>query len=74
MVAIRAEAASIRRNIILPPKAPRSDAKQALMQGLAAVLDAAIMPNGSTDLRRGILTVVYNYDIEAFEIRWDIAK
>lgn len=74
MVAIRAEAATVRRNIVLPPKTPRSATKTALLQGVTAVLDAAIMPSGSTDLRQGILTAVYNYDIEAFEIRWDIAK
>lgn len=74
MVAIRAEAATVRRNILLPPKTPRGAAKTALLQGITAVVDAAIMDNGQTDLRQGILTVVYNHDIEAFEIRWDIAK
>lgn len=74
MVAIRAEAATVRRNIILPPYTPRSATKKALLQGITAVVDAAINDSGQTDLRQGILTVVYNYDIEAFEIRWDIAK
>ncbi|MBT2587976.1 hypothetical protein [Arthrobacter sp. ISL-95] len=74
MAAFRAEAATVRRNIILPPKTPRRAAKTALLQGVTAVLDAAIMDSGETDLRQGILTAVYNHDIEAFEIRWDIAK
>jgi hypothetical protein len=69
------ELASVRRDIKLHPKeSSRRLTRDALWFGVGAVLDAAIMPDGTSDLRRGVLTAVYNYDTESFEIRWDLAK
>lgn len=69
------EPSSVLRVISLHPKeSSRRLVKDALWFGVGAVLDAAIAPDGITDLRRGILTAVYNYDTESFEIRWDLAK
>ena len=69
------EASSVLRSIHLHAKdSSRRLVKDSLWFGVGAVLDAAIMPDGTTDLRRGILSAVYNYDTESFEIRWDLAK
>ena len=69
------EPSSVLREVKLHPKeSSRRLARDALWFGVGAVLDAAIAPNGTTDLRQAILTVVYNYDTDSFEIRWDIAK
>lgn len=74
MVAIPAELSSVRRDVKTLACDYRADIKASLLDGIFDVIDAAIARNGSTDLRRGILTAVYNYDTESFEIRWDIAK
>lgn len=74
MKQIAAEASSIRREVKLTGDTPRLETRNILGFGIADVLDAAITYGGTTDLRQGILTAVYNYDTESFEIRWDIAK
>jgi len=74
MPAVTAEASSIRRDVKITGETPRLDARNDLGFGIAAVLDVAMAYGGTTDLRQGILTAVYNYDTESFEIRWDIAK
>lgn len=71
---VTAEAASVRRDVRVDHTTSRKLARNAIGFGIADVLDAAISPDGTTDLRQAILTVVYNYDTELFEIRWDIAK
>jgi hypothetical protein len=70
---IPAEPSSIRRDVPLG-NVPRRLVRNQLGYGIADVLDAAITPGGTTDLRQAILTVVYNSDTTSFEIRWDIAK
>lgn len=74
MQRVTAEPSSVRRDVKVNQKTGRRLARNALGFGIADVLDAAISPHGTTDLRQGILTVVYNHDTELFEIRWDIAK
>lgn len=69
------EPSSVRRDIKLHAKeSSRRLVKDSLWFGVGAVLDAAIAPDGTSDLRQGILTAVYNYETESFEIRWDLAK
>jgi len=74
MPAVTAELGSIRKDVKLNGETPRAVSHGMLAHALLDVLDAAITPGGTTDLRQGILTAVYNYDTESFEIRWDIAK
>jgi len=69
-----AEVSRVRKDVKLPATRPRREAGIDLASGVSMVLDAAFGGAGSTDLRRGILTAVYNYDTESFEIRWDLAK
>jgi hypothetical protein len=70
----RANVSSVTRSVHLPGWTPRSEVKEPLGRALLDVLDAAIDVGGFTDLRRSIITAVYNYDTEEFEIRWDLAK
>jgi hypothetical protein len=70
----RANVSSVTRSVHLPASTPRSEVKEPLGRALLDVLDAAIDIEGYVDLRRSILTAVYNYDTEEFEIRWDLAK
>lgn len=74
MPQVTAEASSIRRDVKITGDTPRLDTHVQLGHALLDVLDAAITRGGTTDLRQGILTAVYNYDSQSFEIRWDIAK
>jgi hypothetical protein len=73
-MAITAEASSIRRDVKITGDTPRLEARDLLGRALLDVLDAAITYGGTTDLRLSVMTVVYNYDTEAFEVRWDLAK
>lgn len=52
----------------------RRAGRNMLGYGIADVLDAAFAPSSHADMRRSILTAVYNYDTRSFEIRWDLAK
>jgi len=74
MPEVTAEASRIRRDVKITGETPRLDARNDLGYGIADVLDVAMAYGGTTDLRQGILTAVYNHDTESFEIRWDIAK
>ncbi|MDR6794346.1 hypothetical protein J2X12_002917 [Pseudarthrobacter oxydans] len=74
MPQVTAEASSIRRYVPANLTQSRTAWRNALGYGIADVLDAAITPGGTTDLRQAILTAVYNHDTQSFEIRWDIAK
>jgi len=69
-----ASVTSVRKDAYLPGSTRRTDAKRILHESIGSVLDAAIDMRGKTDLRQSILTAVYNYDTESFEIRWDLAK
>lgn len=71
---VRASVSSVTKSVPMPPSTPRSEVKEPLGRALLDVLDAAVDVGGYTDLRRSIMTAVYNYDTEAFEIRWDLAK
>lgn len=71
---VAAEPSSVRRDVKVNQKTSRRLARNALGFGIADVLDAALSPGGTTDFRQGILTVVYSYESESFEIRWDLAK
>lgn len=73
MVKIAAEPSSIRKDVPMG-NVSRRVGRNMLGHGIADVLDAAFTPSSHADMRRSILTVVYNYDTEAFEIRWDLAK
>lgn len=68
------EFSSIRREVPITGETPRLETRNKLGYGIADVLDVAIVAGGTTDLRQGILTAVYNYDTQSFEIRWDLAK
>ena len=74
MSRVTAEASSIRTDIPADLSQSRMTWRNALGYGIADVLDAAITPGGTTDLRQAVLTAVYNHDTQSFEIRWDIAK
>jgi hypothetical protein len=64
----------VSKAVHLPARTPRGEVKEPLGRALLDVLDAAVDVDGYTDLRRSILTAVYNYESESFEIRWDMAK
>jgi hypothetical protein len=70
----RAHVSSVTKAVHLPARTPRSEVKEPLGRALLDVLDAAVDVDGFTDLRKSIMTAVYNYDTESFEIRWDLAK
>lgn len=74
MPQITAEPGAVRKDVPLLAGDSRRHVRASLFDGIYDVLDVAIGYSGTTDLRRGILTAVYNYDTESFEIRWDIAK
>jgi hypothetical protein len=74
MQQVTAEASTVKREVKIGAETSRMLARNAIGFGIADVLDAAITPGGTTDLRRSIITVAYNYETESFEIRWDIAK
>lgn len=74
MQQIEAQIGSVRKDVKLLAHDYREDVKASLLDGLFDVIDAAIPRYGETDLRKGILSAVYNYDTESFEIRWDLAK
>ena len=74
MPQVTAEVSSIRKEVPVSLAASRRVWRNALGYGIADVLDAAITPGGSTDLRSAILTAVFNHDTSSFEIRWDLAK
>ena len=69
-----AQVAGVRKDVHLPGSTPRAGARRILHEGIGDVLDAAINWRGKTDLRRSIMSVVYSYETESFEIRWDLAK
>lgn len=52
----------------------KNSARLLVDQTIKQVLNEAFRTTGVSDLRAGILTAVYNYDTESFEIRWDLAK
>lgn len=70
----RAKISSVTKGVHMPACTPRSEVKEPLGRALLDVLDAAVDVDGYTDLRLSVLTAVYNYDTESFEIRWDLAK
>ena len=69
-----ANISSVTKSVHLPARTPRTEVKEPLGRALLDVLDAAVDVDGYTDLRKSIISVVYNYDTESFEIRWDLAK
>jgi hypothetical protein len=73
-MAITAKVNAVRRDVWIPGNRALRHAKQQLVEGIASVIDAAIPDRDAFDPRQGILTVVYNYDTEHYEIRWDLAK
>ena len=70
----RANISSVTKSVHLPAHTPRNEVKEPLGRALLDVLDAAVDVDGYADLRKSIVTAVYNYETESFEIRWDIAK
>jgi len=73
-MAIAARVKSVRADVKAPGSMPLRYAREELTAGIANVLDAAIPNRNAYDPRQGILTVVYNYETQSFEIRWDLAK
>lgn len=74
MPRVTAEASTVKREVRVDGTTGRTLARNAIGFAIADVLDVALSRGGTTDFRRGILTAVYNYDTESFEIRWDLAK
>jgi hypothetical protein len=73
-MAITAKVNAVRKDVMVSGKTTLRNARYALADGIIDVLDAAIPDRAAFDPRQGILTAVYNYDTESFEIRWDLAK
>lgn len=65
---------AVRKDVKVPGGTTLRLARYALVSGVIDVLDAAIPNRNAFDPRQGILTVVYNYETESYEIRWDLAK
>jgi hypothetical protein len=73
-MAITAKVNAVRKDVKVSGKTTLRNARYALADGIIDVLDAAIPDRSAFDPRQGILTVVYNYETESYEIRWDLAK
>jgi hypothetical protein len=71
---VTAKVNAVRRDVEIPGDMPLRHARWLLIYGVTSVLDAAIPDRDAFDPRQGILTVVYNYETESYEIRWDLAK
>jgi hypothetical protein len=52
----------------------KNSARLLVDQTIKQVLNEAFKTTGISDLRQGILTMVYNYETAAYEVRWDLAK
>lgn len=73
MPQITAQPSSIRKDVPMG-NVSRRVGRNLLGYGIADVLDAAFAPSSHADMRTGILTAVYSYETQSFEIRWDFAK
>jgi hypothetical protein len=71
---VTAKVNAVRKDVPTPGFTTLRGARERLIAGVASVLDAAIPNNSAYDPRQGILTAVYNYETESYEIRWDLAK